>query len=355
MNLINKYKNKKVLITGHTGFKGKWLTIWLAKLGANIMGVSLKSDNLSKITKKYYTTQINEKFFNICDLKKMHQVVNNYKPQYIFHLAAQSIVKKSYEDPILTWNSNLIGTLNILHSLNSLKNKCSAVMITSDKCYKNLEKRSGYKETDILGGDDTYSASKASAEILIKSYFKSFLHKKKNIKIATVRAGNVIGGGDFSQDRIIPDIIRSCQKNKPLQIRNPNSTRPWQHVLEPLYGYLLLGQKLKLDGRINGQSFNFGPSFKKRYSVFYLAKKLILKFISSKKIIIKHNGHIKETKVLILNSQKAYKFLSWKTVLSFDQTLDFTSSWYKNFFDNNKKTISFTISQIDKYLTKILK
>jgi CDP-glucose 4,6-dehydratase len=355
MNLINKYKNRKVLITGHTGFKGKWLTIWLAKLGANIMGVSLKSDNLSKITKKYYTTQINEKFFNICDLEKMHQVVNNYKPEYIFHLAAQSIVKKSYEDPILTWNSNLIGTLNILHSLNSLKNKCSAVMITSDKCYKNLEKRSGYKETDTLGGDDTYSASKASAEILIKSYFKSFLHKKKNIKIATVRAGNVIGGGDFSQDRIIPDIIRSCQKNKPLQIRNPNSTRPWQHVLEPLYGYLLLGQKLKLDGRINGQSFNFGPSFKKKYSVFYLAKKLILKFISSKKIIIKHNGHIEETKVLILNSQKAYKFLSWKTVLSFDQTLDFTCSWYKNFFDNNKKTINFTISQIDKYLAKILK
>lgn len=355
MNLISKYKNKKVLITGHTGFKGKWLTIWLAKLGANIIGVSLKSDSLSRKAKKYYTKQIIENFFNICDLKKIHRVVNKHKPEYIFHLAAQSIVKKSYEDPILTWNSNLIGTLNILNSTASLKNSCSVVIVTSDKCYKNFEKKSGYKENDILGGDDPYSASKASAEILINSYFKSYLHKKKNIRVASVRAGNVIGGGDFSRDRIIPDIIKSCKKNQPLYIRNPYATRPWQHVLEPLYGYLLLGQKLRFDRYINGHSFNFGPSFKNKYSVLFLAKKLISKFTIFKKIIIKRSNQIKETKVLILNSHKAYKLLSWKTLLSFDQTLDFTSSWYKNFFNDNKNIIKFTTSQINSYSTKILK
>jgi CDP-glucose 4,6-dehydratase len=355
MNLLNKYCNKKILITGHSGFKGKWLSIWLAKLGANILGISLAPDHLSKKINKYFKNRINERFFNICDLIQLKKIIINFKPDYIFHMAAQSIVNVSYKNPILTWNSNLIGTLNILNSVNSLKNRCSVVIVTSDKCYKNLEKKSGYKESDILGGDDPYSASKASAEILIQSYFKSYLYKKKNIRIASVRAGNVIGGGDFSQDRIIPDIIKSCEKNKPLIIRNPYSTRPWQHVLEPIYGYLLLGQKLKLNSLINGHSFNFGPSFKKKYSVLCLAKKLISKFIKSKKIIVKHNSQIKETKVLILNSQKAYKILSWKTALTFDQTLEFTSSWYKSFFKNHKHIVEFTLSQINRYLMMVTK
>ena len=353
MKLLKKYNNKKILITGHSGFKGKWLTIWLAKLGANILGISLAPDYLSKKIKKKFKNNINEKFFDICDLIKLKKTIKNYKPDYIFHLAAQSIVNKSYANPILTWNSNLIGTLNILESLNSLKNNCAAIIITSDKCYKNLEKKTGYTEKDILGGDDPYSASKASTEILINSYFKSFLYKKKNIKIASARAGNVIGGGDFSENRIIPDIIRACHKKKKLEIRNPKSTRPWQHVLEPLYGYLLLGLKLKIDNYINGHSFNFGPASKKNYSVLYLTKKLIYKFVGFKKMIIENSTKIKETKVLILNSRKSLIFLSWKTILSINETLNFTSSWYKNFFSNSRNIIAFSMLQIDKYLEKL--
>ena len=269
------FKNKKILITGHTGFKGSWLSLWFKSLGADVMGVSIdiptkpshfKLINLEK--------KIKNKFVDITDLKKLKKIFISFKPDYVFHLAAQSLVKKSYKNPLLTYYTNAIGTLNVMESLKSLKNNCIAVIITSDKSYKNLEIKRGYKETDVLGGADPYSASKASAELIIQSYFKSYLNNKKNIRIAVARAGNVIGGGDWAKDRIVPDCIRSWSKNNAVDIRNPSATRPWQHVLEPLSGYLHLANSLSNDSNLNGEAFNFGPQFSNNFSVEELVNEM---------------------------------------------------------------------------------
>ena len=262
LNELKYFRNKKVLITGHTGFKGSWLVYWLNLYGAKIVGVSnkvittpsnFKANKIDKKCKSY--------FFDITD-KKLKKVINKFQPNFIFHLAAQAIVSTSYENPKKTWNTNVFGTLNLLEILREYKKKCTTVIITSDKCYLNLEKKSGYSENDQLGGYDHYSASKASMEIMHKAYFSSFLKKKKNIRIASARAGNVIGGGDWAKDRLIPDAVRKWSENKKIIIRNKNSTRPWQHVFEALYGYMTLAIQLEKNKKINGESFNFGPSEK---------------------------------------------------------------------------------------------
>ena len=249
--MINKkiFKNKKVIVTGHTGFKGTWLSLWLNTMGAKVLGISkniptdpshFKSINLKK--------KIKNSKINICNYNKLSNVFKKYQPDFVFHLAAQSLVKKSYLNPIETWHSNTIGTLNVLESLKQIKKKVYVVIITSDKSYKNLEISRGYKEDDLLGGKDPYSASKGSAEFAIQSYIKSFFsNKKNNVFISVARAGNVIGGGDWSTDRLIPDCIKSYSNNKVAAIRSPNSTRPWQHVLEVIYGYLTLASKIYLD------------------------------------------------------------------------------------------------------------
>jgi len=239
INLLSNFKGKKVIITGHTGFKGSWLTIWLLHLGAKIIGISngipTKPSNfeLNKLKKK-----INNQNFDIKNKIKLQRLINIHKPDYIFHLAAQSLVKKSYAKPSLTFETNSFGTLTLLDVLKDYKTKkiCSVVIITSDKSYKNLELNRGYKEDDLLGGHDPYSASKACAELIIQSYFNSFLIKNKNLKISVARAGNVIGGGDWSENRLIPDCIKSIKNKKKLLIRFPNSTRPWQHVFKAIYG-----------------------------------------------------------------------------------------------------------------------
>jgi CDP-glucose 4,6-dehydratase len=299
------------------------------------------------------TKKFKENIFDISNLNKIKKVILDFEPEYIFHLAAQSIVKKSYTDPILTWRSNLIGTLNILESVRFLKKKCNLIIITSDKCYKNFERNSGYKESDILGGDDNYSASKASIEILVNSYFNSYFVNSSKIKIATARAGNVIGGGDFSKDRIVPDAAKSFHKLKLLTIRHPKSTRPWQHVLEPLFGYLILGKKLSKNKYLSGNAFNFGPDNKKNYSVIDVVKKLNFYWVNLNWIIKKDKNKIKETKILRLNSQKAFKILKWKTMLSFQETIEYTALWYKNFYLLPNKIINLYYSQIDEYMRKI--
>ena len=231
-SFLNIYKNKRIIITGHTGFKGAWLTFCLHLMGAEILGISkniVTKPSLFKILK--LDRKIKSKFIDIKDYKKINKVFSQFKPNFVFHLAAQSLVKKSLEDPRETFLSNSFGTMNILIALQKLKNKCKAIIITSDKSYLNVEKKKGYKETDRLGGIDPYSASKASAEIIINSFHKSFLKKNKNISIAVARAGNVVGGGDWSKDRLIPDCIKAWSKKKTVSIRNLKSTRPWQHVL----------------------------------------------------------------------------------------------------------------------------
>ena len=348
------FKNKRILITGHTGFKGSWLSLWFKNLGANVLGISknipTKPSHFELINLE---NKMKSKFVDITNLKKLKKVFLNFKPDYVFHLAAQSLVKKSYKEPLLTYHSNAIGTQNIMECLKELKNNCIAIIITSDKSYKNLEIKRGYKEDDMLGGVDPYSSSKASAELIIQTYFKSYLVNKKNIRIGIARAGNVIGGGDWSEDRLIPDCMKSWAQNKKVLIRSPNSTRPWQHVLDALYGYIKLSIYLKKNSKLNGQAFNFGPSLNSNYKVIDVLKlakkfwnKVNWKIINKKKIFYESN-------LLKLNSSKTKKTLKWNCNLSFRETVYFVTDWYKHFYLKKKNMYNFSIKQIDLYCQKI--
>ena len=351
MRNFNYFKNKKVLITGHNGFKGTWLCVWLNLLGAKLVGVSLKKN---KARHCHYNLirknlKIKDNFFDIRDRKKLNRLVLKEKPDYIFHLAAQSLVYKSIKDPIFNWETNVIGLLNLLSTIIKLKNRCIVVIVTSDKCYKNLEQSKGYKENDTLGGIDPYSASKASAEILFHSFYKTFIHnKKKNIRICTARAGNVIGGGDWSEKRLIPDCMKMWLDRKAPIIRSPHSTRPWQHVLEAINGYLILSKKLNSGDKINGQSFNFSSDKIKNLSV--------IKFLNEIKSIwpdikwkIKKTKNFYESSLLQLNNRKAKKKLEWKAKLNFKETIEYLVNWYKSYMINKEKIIKITEEQIKKF------
>ena len=351
MKNIKIFKNARVVVTGHTGFKGSWLTAWLKELGANVMGISLDPHTspshfeVSKISKGIRDVRL-----DIRNRKKLEKKIITFKPQFVFHLAAQALVRKSYENPLLTWQTNVLGTVNILETLKKLKNKCNVVIITSDKCYLNKEIHYGYKETDILGGKDPYSSSKASAEILIKSYVNSFFSKGSKIRVATARAGNVIGGGDWADNRIIPDCVRSWSKNKKAKLRNPNSTRPWQHVLEAVGGYLCLAVNLSFNNKLHGESFNFGPSLSKEHSVLELVRTMskYWKNVSWKKLP-KSKKEYFESGLLRLNCRKANKILKWKTILKFDELMVMVADWYKYYYLNKKNALKKTSEQIKKY------
>lgn len=354
LNLYN-FKNKKIVITGHTGFKGSWLALWLTFLGAKVYGISLKPTSVNLVFNILYLKDKIQKSF-IADVKKkniLEKIILNIQPDFIFHLAAQAIVKESYLSPLKTWETNLIGTVNILEICKKIKKNCNIIMITSDKCYKNLEKAKGYLETDELGGSDPYSASKAAAELAIHSYYDSFFLKKKhqNIRLASVRAGNVIGGGDWSEGRIIPDCIKSWIKNKKVLIRSKNSVRPWQHVFDALHGYLLVALNLKNNKKINGNSFNFGPDLDKKYTVKKLTGRLSIAW-SKKKSLFKFTNHnvFKETKLLQLNTKKSKKLLNWKSNLSIQESVDMTSNWYYANFILKKNMQDFSIKQIKEYM-----
>lgn len=334
------FKDKKVIITGHTGFKGSWLTLWLSLLGADILGISDRyPTSPSHFKDLKLKNKIKHKIFNIKDLKKLKKIFKEYQPDYVFHLAAQAIVNKSFIDPISTFESNTVGTLNVLESLRSVK-KCNAVIITSDKSYKNLEIKRGYLENDILGGNDPYSASKGAAELVINSYIKSYFQDKKKISIAIARAGNVIGGGDWSLDRIIPDCFKSWFKKKKIIIRNPKSTRPWQHVLDAIRGYLILATKLR-DPGIHGEAFNFGPKNDQNKNVLELVKE-IKKNWRNAYWKVKNVSKIqnKESNLLKLNSNKAKKYLNWTPVLNFKDSVKFTTDWYIEYKNKGKNFTS---------------
>lgn len=350
--LIKNFKNKRVLITGHTGFKGSWLAIWLSILGARVVGVSNNypsSPNhykLLKLDKKILSKNLDIR--NLPDLKKF---IKKYNPNFVFHLAAQSIVKAAYKNSLKTWSTNLIGTINVLESLRQLKKKCVAVFITSDKCYENLEIKRGYHENDKLGGQDPYSASKASADIAIRSYISSFFsHKTNKVFIATARAGNVIGGGDWSKNRLIPDCVRSWSKKKKVLIRNPYSTRPWQHVLEAIYGYIILAINLNKNSNLHGEAFNFGPAKNQNYKVISVVK-LMKKYWEnvSWKLCKESNRNFKESSLLKLNSQKSKRILKWRSILSFKENISLVAIWYKSFYLDPKKIYTYTSNQIEFY------
>lgn len=347
------FKNKKILITGHTGFKGSWLTLWLSNIGAKVYGISLKTKGINHFS-SLKIKGVKSNYFDIKDQNKIKKVFKKIKPDFVFHLAAQALVKQSYKNSTETFLSNSIGTLNILEGLKSLKNNCTAIIITSDKVYKNFEVKRGYKESDVIGGQDPYSASKGCAELIIESYFLSFLKKNKNLRIAVARAGNVIGGGDWSRDRLIPDCAKSWKNKKPVTLRNPNSTRPWQNVLDVVRGYMILAKTLKKNSKINGKPFNFGPQSNENYTVIDVIKllkknwtKFYFKIKNSKK-------NYKEANLLKLNSNKANKLLKWKCALKFKQSVELTANWYKNFYitKNAKKTSLLTLENYHYYLNK---
>jgi len=349
--LNNFWKGKKVFLTGHTGFKGSWFSILLNLLGAKVAGYSLKPNanlNLFELAKLNKTIHKNI-FGDIRDYNKLKKSIKNFSPDFVVHMAAQPLVRDSYISPKYTYEVNTLGTVNVLNILNELKFIKSALIITTDKVYFNNNKKNFYKENSLLGGLDPYSNSKSCAELVVNSYNRSFF-KKKNIFVATARAGNVIGGGDFSKDRILPDFFRSLLKNKKLILRSPNSIRPWQHVIDPLYGYLLLLIKLYKKQAIISDAFNFGPKKSNNKSVNDVINLINKDFNNSVKVIKKTNSlkNYHESKILMLNSDKSKKILNWQTKYNLEQSIKLTSCWFKDFFEK-KNILEVTQNQIINY------
>lgn len=348
------YRNKKVLITGNTGFKGSWLSIWLHSLGAEVYGIS---DEIPTTPSHYEEANLQEyvKWFqaDIIDYKSIEDIIRKVSPDYVFHLAAQAIVKESYESPLRTIQCNVIGTSNLLEALRVINMACIVVMITSDKAYDNVEWVWGYRETDELGGSDPYSASKGAAELLIKTYTESFFkNKESNIIIGTGRAGNVIGGGDWAKHRLIPDAVKAWSKNEPLEIRAPHSTRPWQHVLEPLSGYLRLGERLAIKREaLSGEAFNFGPDSANNYSVEKLLAEMSAYWSDVQWYTKEDKTPSKEAGLLKLNCDKALHYLDWKPTLDFQTTVRYVSEWYKEYYKEGRKDMyQFSLQQIETYI-----
>ena len=350
---LSIFKKKNILITGHTGFKGFWLALILKKLGANVSGISLPIVNNEnnhfnilegdKLFKNYYQ--------DIRDYELLKSNLTEIKPDYVFHLAAQAIVSESYKYPLDTFNVNTIGSLNLLEALRNTSENCNIIMITSDKVYENVEWNYGYREIDILGGKDPYSASKASAELAIKCFYHSYL-KNTNLKIVSARAGNVIGGGDWSKDRLVPDCIRSWMRNEEVIIRSPNSTRPWQHVFEPLNGYLTIAEKLSITNSISGESFNFGPNSSSELKVIEAVKVLEKKWGNNSKFSICEQKNFKESNLLKLNCDKSHSILNWYPLINFEKCADLTISWYKKAMIDPLHTKEITNEQIEWFLFK---
>ena len=347
-NLRKIYEGKKVLVTGHTGFKGSWLVIWLTLLGAKVVGVSKSNiTNPSHFALTGIKSKIKNYYLDINNFKKISEVFKKEKPEFLFHLAAQSLVIRSYENPLDTFKTNSMGVANIMECIKNSKSIKSVIIVTSDKCYKNFEKKIGYREDEILAGEDPYSSSKSCAELIFSSYSK-LIKKKSNIQIVSLRAGNVIGGGDWAENRIIPDLIRSIEQSKTFYLRNPHSTRPWQHVLEPVKAYLLIAAKLRVEKKnYTGESFNVGPGSKNSYTVLQLIKKI--KYFDNVKINFKKNKKIKESKLLSLNVNKIKQVFNIKPILNIDQTSDYISEWYNVYFKNKNKILLTTIKQIKTY------
>ena len=349
----NIYSGKKILITGHTGFKGSWLTKWLLDLGADIIGISKDIPTKPSMFKILnLSSHIQHEIVDIRNFRNTFKIIDKEKPDFIFHLAAQSIVSSSYEDPLETISSNVNGTANLLESLRILNFKCNLVIITSDKSYDNVEQVWGYKEDDRIGGKDPYSGSKGAAELIIKSYCNSFFKLNSNIKIAIARAGNVIGGGDWAKDRVVVDSISAWSNKKKVEIRNPKSTRPWQHVLEPLSGYLTLGLFLNNDQVQNGEAFNFGPLSEQNRTVKDLLNDLSYYWSFNDlndAIILNEHNFFHEASLLKLNCDKANIFLNWKPSLNYDDLIKFTGEWYYNYYNSSRDMNEFTSKQIIEY------
>jgi CDP-glucose 4,6-dehydratase len=330
------YNGKRVLVTGHTGFKGSWLTLWLKELGAEIIGYALdpvtEKDNFVLCD---ITTHITDIRSDIRNTEQLRRVFKKYQPEIVFHLAAQPLVRLSYEQPVETYQTNVMGTINVLEAIRFTDSVKVGVMITTDKCYENKEQIWGYRENEPMGGYDPYSSSKGAAEIAISSWRRSFMnpenYEKHGKSIASARAGNVIGGGDWAQDRIIPDCIRALETDKPIAIRNPGAIRPWQHVLEPLSGYLLLAQKMWYKPVQYCEGWNFGPKMESIASVWEVAHSIVEQYGHGEIQDISNPYALHEAQLLMLDINKAKLQLGWEPKMNLRQTISLTTDWYKRY------------------------
>ena len=349
------YRGKKVLVTGNTGFKGSWLTTWLISLGADVYGISKDIPSKpSMFEELHLADKITHYTVDIRNYALLEATINQIAPDFVFHLAAQPIVSLSYREPLDTLSSNVMGTAHILEVLRRYSKSCTAVIITSDKCYDNVEWMWGYKETDQLGGKDIYSGSKGAAELVFKSYYHSFFKQSGHlVRIATARAGNVIGGGDWALDRIVPDCMRSWSKGDVVEIRSPKATRPWQHVLEPLSGYLQLGSELSRRPELNGESFNFGPQAEYSHTVQELLEHMSVRWhFDRPEAAYRITGDVKfhEAGLLKLNCDKALFYFRWRPTLDYQTLLEYTSDWYYEFYKNKPDMFAYTQKQISNYV-----
>lgn len=353
----NFYNGKRVLITGHTGFKGSWLSIWLHKLGAKVYGIGLVpysdkdnfvlSDIGNKIEGDYRA--------DIRDGQRLKEIFRQVRPEIVFHLAAQPLVRLSYEIPVETYETNVMGTINVMEAIRATDSVKVGVMITTDKCYDNKEQIWGYRENEAFGGYDPYSSSKGAAEIAIQSWRRSFFNpadygKKHHVALASVRAGNVIGGGDWAKDRIIPDCIRALESDKPIEIRSPHAIRPWQHVLEPLYGYMLLASKMWEEPTKYCEGWNFGPSLESVADVWTVATILLKNYGKGELKDVSDPNALHEANVLLLDIAKAKFKLGWTPRMKLDQCMKMVAEWYKRYQQEN--VYNLCVEEIRKYVER---
>ena len=350
--LGESFFGRTVLITGHTGFKGSWLAAWLRQLGANVVGIALDPQTEpSHFVAVQLADNMTDLRNDIRDRAAVEQAIESAQPDFVFHLAAQPLVRRSYDDPLETWETNVLGTLHVLEALRKLDKPCAVVMITSDKCYDNVEWVWGYRETDAMGGPDPYSASKGAAELAIRSHIKSYFPKENSkVRIASARAGNVIGGGDWAADRIVPDCVTAWSTDNLVELRNPHSTRPWQHVLEPLSGYLRLAVALSQHPSLHGEPFNFGPQAQQNHSVLELVKQMALHWEKVRWQDV--SGSLSEpyeSGLLKLNCDKALHHLHWHAVMGFEDTVRMTAEWYRAYYQQPADIALTTNNQIADY------
>ncbi len=354
--LSNIYRGKKVFLTGHTGFKGSWLAEWLLQLGAEVHGYALEPATTSALFHQLdLASRLHHQAGDIRNASLLRESILSFYPDFVFHLAAQPLVRYSYQEPLETYETNVMGTLHVLEALRELQKNSShriaAVMVTTDKCYENKEDQTAYHEDHPLGGHDPYSSSKAMAEIGTAAYRRSYFSNTSSnfsaVHVATARAGNVIGGGDWADDRIIPDAIRALEKKEPILVRNPSSVRPWQHVLEPLCGYLMLGAQLMQDRELAG-AFNFGPDPKENYSVSNVVTEVLLHWPGSWKDVSDPIAP-HEAKHLNLSIKKAIELLGWHPVWDFKKTIAQTIEWYRLHHEDPKTARVLTQEQIFSY------
>ena len=353
---VNFWDKKRVLVTGHTGFKGSWLTLWLDFLGCDVFGVSDQSKGINSIyeqAKLYNVVQNNRlgfsEFINILDQGSLKKTFETFEPEIIFHLAAQPLVIESYKDPRLTYETNVMGTVNVLEAGKKVESIKAILSVTTDKVYENSGQIWGYRETDRLGGFDPYSSSKACADIVTQSYFSSF-YRDLGIGIAPTRAGNVIGGGDWSEYRLIPDIYKSIRQNEPLQLRFPNAVRPWQHVLEPLYGYIQLAEKLVTEPAKFSRPFNFGPKLEDTLSVTQVCEIMSAALDTELKLKKVDQVIFHEADLLKLDSTLARNLLGWSQKLTSEAAVKLTVDWHKNVLDRDLARQT-TLKQIEEYIS----